>query len=197
MATQTTESRPSTPAPSAEPAKEATTLPVDTTAKSEFAARLAQGEAIVRKNVFWALGAGVVPIPILDIAAVMAVELKLLRELSDVYQVKFSEGIGKKIVYSLLSSVGLVGIGGMVGGSLAKFIPAIGTTLGFISVPVLTGAFTHAMGRVLLVHFEAGGTLLDLDVAAMRLHFKEEFGKAKTTVAQMRSEADPPGAKAS
>jgi uncharacterized protein (DUF697 family) len=155
------------------------------------AARLEKGRECIRHNVFWALGAGVVPIPILDIAAVMAVEMKMLRELSSLYGVNFSEGLGKKIAYSLLSSIGMVGIGGIIGGSLSKLIPVFGQTLGLVSVPILVAAFTHSLGQVLVMHFEAGGTLLDFDPAAMRAHFKAEFEKAKQTVSQMKSEVSP------
>ncbi len=157
--------------------------------------RPAQAQAIIRRDVLWSLGAGVVPVPVLDVAAVMAVEMKMLRELCILYGYKFSEGIAKKIAYSLLSSIGIVGVGSVIGASLSKLIPVFGTTLGIISVPILAGAFTHALGQVLVMHFEAGGTLLDFDPAAMRAYFKQEFEKAKETVSQMKNEVDQTGAK--
>lgn len=153
--------------------------------------RLASAQALVRRNVFWALGAGVLPTPLLDIAAVTGVQLKQIKGLSDVYGLQFSANIAKKIIYSLLGSIGVVGVGTVLGASFAKFIPALGTTLGMVSVPVLTGAFTHAMGQVLILHFEAGGTLLDFDATAMRTYFKQEFEKAKETVAQIRTPDAP------
>jgi uncharacterized protein (DUF697 family) len=158
--------------------------------------RLANAQAVVRRNVFWALGAGVLPTPLLDVAAVTGVQLKQIKQLSDLYGLQFSSEIAKKIIYSLLGSVGVVGVGTRLGASFAKFIPALGTTLGMVSVPVLTGAFTHAMGQVLIMHFEAGGTLLNFDSTAMRNYFKQEFEKAKETVAQLRhSDAAKPAAK--
>jgi uncharacterized protein (DUF697 family) len=157
--------------------------------------RSAQAHKIIRRDVLWALGAGAVPIPIVDIAAVTAVEIKLLRELSAVYEVKFSEGIAKKIAYSLLSSIGAVGIGSVVGGSLAKLIPVVGSALGFVAVPIIVAAFTHALGQVLVMHFEAGGTLLDFNPDAMRAHFKQEFEKAKQTVSTLQTETPKSPAK--
>jgi uncharacterized protein (DUF697 family) len=151
--------------------------------------RASQAQAIIRRDVLWSLGAGLVPLPILDIAAVTAVDLKMLKELSELYGVKFSEGIAKKIAYSLLSSVGVLGIGSMVCGSLSKLVPVVGQALGIISVPIVVGAFTHALGQVLLMHFEAGGTLLDFDPEAMRAFFKQEFEKAKQTVSELQTDA--------
>lgn len=178
----------STEASSSPSAESVTPNPPGGTPSIDPIARTEQAQGIIRRDVLWALGAGVVPIPVLDIAAVMAVEMKMLRELSGLYGVSFTEGLGKKIAYSLLSSIGLVGIGSIVGGSLAKLIPVVGSTLGFVSVPILVGAFTHSLGQVLMMHFEAGGTLLDFDPNAMREHFKNEFEKAKQTVNQMSAD---------
>ena len=156
----------------------------------ESAERLKQADAIIHRNVLWALGAGVVPLPVLDIAAVSAVELKLLKELSDIYSVEFSKKIAKKIIFSLLTSAGVLGIGCLIGGSLSKLVPFIGTTVGFVSVPVIVAAFTHGLGRVFLMHFEAGGTLLDFDAVAMRQYFKKEFEKGKEVAAAMKQQGD-------
>lgn len=171
----------------------ATEIPAPTTsstAEAESAteprSRSAQAEGIIRRNVYWALGLGVIPVPLFDVAAVAAVEMKMLKELSAVYEVEFSRGIAKKLIYSLLSSAGIVGMGTLLAGSLAKLVPLVGTALGLMSVPVVVGAFTHGLGQVLLMHFESGGTLLDFDPDAMRQHFKHEFEKAKEVVQKMQ-----------
>ena len=151
-------------------------------------ARVATAESIVHRNVLWSLGAGLLPLPLLDIAAVTAVEVKMLKELSDLCGVGFRSEIAKKLIYSLLSGLGSVGIGGAVGFSLSKLIPGIGTTFGLISIPLFAGAFTHALGRIFVMHFESGGTLLDFDPHGMRSHFKQEFEKAKVAVGRMQKE---------
>ncbi|AKT43458.1 YcjF family protein [Chondromyces crocatus] len=149
--------------------------------------RVGRAEAIIQRNVIWALGAGAIPVPVVDLAGVFAVQLKLLKQLSDLYGVKFSNSIAKKITGSLLSSVGGVGIGTVIGAGLAKLVPTVGTALGVIAVPVFAGAFTHATGRVFLMHFESGGTFLDFDPHTIRAHFRQEFEKAKETVGHTRA----------
>ncbi|MDC0671973.1 YcjF family protein [Nannocystis radixulma] len=149
------------------------------------AARLADAEAIIHRNVLWSLGAGAVPVPVADVVAVVGVQLKLLKELSDLYEVKFTEGIARKSILTLLSSLGGIGLGVALGGSIAKLIPAVGTALGIVTVPIIAGAFTHATGRIFLLHFEAGGTVLNFDAKAMREHFRREFESAKEKVAQL------------
>jgi uncharacterized protein (DUF697 family) len=156
------------------------------------ATRLLQAEKLIHRNVLWALGVGVVPFPIADVVAVTAVQVKLLKELSEHYGVAFRTGLAKKLVGSLLAGLGGVGLGVMLGASLAKLIPVVGTALGVVSVPLAAGAFTHAIGRVFVMHFESGGTLLDFDPARMREHFRTEFEAAKDMVAQMHKSSPPP-----
>lgn len=151
-------------------------------------ARVAKAEAIIQRNVLWALGAGVVPIPVVDMLAVTGIQIKLMKELSEVYGLSFRENIAKKLVYSLLSAVGGVGIGAAVGASLSKLVPGLGTTLGVVSVPLFAGAFTHALGRIFLMHFESGGTLLNFDPHAMRSHFKQEYDRSREKVTTIRDE---------
>jgi uncharacterized protein (DUF697 family) len=159
-----------------------------TALEEDATSRIAHGQAIVHRNVMWALGAGVLPFPGFDIVAVMGVELKMLKELSDLYGVPFKESIAKKIIYSLLTGVGSVALGVAVGSSFAKLFPAIGTTIGVISVPIFAGAFTHAIGKVFLMHFESGGTFLDFDPRAMHVHFKREYETGRQHVERIQKE---------
>lgn len=156
------------------------------------AARTDQADAVVRRNVLWSLGAGAIPVPFVDVLAVSAVQVKMLKQLSDLYGLSFSDSIAKKLVASLLTGLGGVGlgvaVGAAIGGSLSKLLPAFGTTIGVLSVPLFAGAFTHATGRVFTMHFESGGTMLDFDARAMRAYFKKEFEKAKDVVTQLQSE---------
>lgn len=154
-------------------------------------ARLSEADKIIHRNVLWALGAGVVPIPVADMVAVSAVQVKLLKELSELYGIAFRQDLAKKLIGSLLAGIGGVGVGMAIGMSLAKLIPVVGQAFGVLSVPVASGAFTHAIGRVFVMHFESGGTFLDFDPQRMREHFKREFEDAKDKVAQMKRSAAP------
>ena len=156
--------------------------------ETEASSRISQGIAIVHRNVMWSLGAGVLPLPLFDIVAITGVEVKMLKELSDLYGVPFKQSVAKKLVYSLLSGVGSVALGGAIGASLAKMLPAIGTTIGVISVPIFAGAVTHAVGKVFLMHFESGGTFLDFDPYAMRSHFKREYETGRENAQRYQKE---------
>lgn len=156
------------------------------TESSEALSRRVEG--IVRRNVYWSLGIGIVPLPIVDLVGVTAIELKMIKELADAYQVKFTENTAKSIIASLAVSVGSLGLAGAVASSLFKLIPAVGTVVGVIGVSVFAGAFTQALGNVFIMHFETGGTLLTFNADKMRTYFRQEFEKAKVSVAQLQKD---------
>ncbi|MCA9684031.1 MAG: DUF697 domain-containing protein [Myxococcales bacterium] len=159
--------------------------------------RLLEAEAIVHRNTLWAFSAGILPLPIFDVVALSGVQFKMIKELSTLYRLQFTEGMVKKSVTSLLVGVGGVGIGGVLGTSMFKYVPVIGQALGMVSTPVVAGALTHAVGKAFIMHFEAGGTLLDFDPKAMRSYFESEYKKAKHTVADMSHSVRPPAPEAS
>ncbi|MRG98517.1 YcjF family protein [Polyangium spumosum] len=152
----------------------------------EPVSRVGRADAIIRRNVLWALGAGVVPVPIVDMVAVTGIQVKMLAELSELYELSFREDIAKKLIGSLLSGVLGVGAGAAIGASLGKLIPFVGTAFGLLTVPVISGAFTRALGKVFVMHFETGGTLLDFEPHKVRSYFKQEFEKAKEYVADVQ-----------
>ena len=145
-------------------------------------------EAIIRRNALWALVAGVLPVPLIDFVAIEGVQLKMLKELADLYGLQFTQNLAKPLLGSLISSTWSVGVGATLGYGLLKFVPVVGPALGIISMPLIAGATTNALGKVFMMHFEAGGTLLNFDPDAMRSYFKSEFEKAKETVAKMQQE---------
>jgi uncharacterized protein (DUF697 family) len=167
---------------------EASTAGTSEVRSNETRPHAVRAEALIRRNVLWALVAGVLPVPVVDLIAIEGVQLKMLKELADLYEVKFTHQIAKTLVGSLISSTWSVGVGATLGYGLVKFVPVVGTALGIISTPIVAGAATYALGKVFMMHFEAGGTFLDFDPIAMRSYFKSELETARETVAKMQQE---------
>ena len=141
-----------------------------------------QALALVKRHVPWAVGAGVLPIPGVDFAALVAVQLTMLSKVSDCYGVPFKRNSAKPVVVSLLGDVlGATLSGGMV--SLARMVPILGTVVSVVALPAMAGAVTYAVGRVFISHFEAGGTFLDLDPKKMRGYFRKEYEAARNDTA--------------
>lgn len=165
---------------------------VETEAKANIdkQARLLEAQSIVKTNVLWSMGVGVLPVPIIDLLGITAVQLKMLKKLSEHYDIPFSEHKVKNIVASLAAGLGSVGIGGAVAFSVFKLVPFMGHLAGAVAIPVAAGAFTYATGTIFIQHFESGGTFLDFDPAAVRAHFRQEFEEAKAIVKEMKDADD-------
>ena len=127
---------------------------------------------LVKKYSLYSAGAGLVPVPMLDWAAISAVQLKMLSDLSAIYGLAFEADRVKPIVASILGGYASTKIGYGLGGGLIKSIPLIGTTLGMVAVPGFAYGLTYAVGKVFIQHFASGGTFLDFDPDTVRAYFK-------------------------
>lgn len=150
-----------------------------------------EANRIIRQNVLWAAGGGVIPFPLLDMIAITVVNVKMLKELSVVYEVPFKEDQVKNIVASLLAGLGAPTLGMALTVSLVKAVPVIGVLSAFVAVPGLAAAFTYAVGKVFVQHFASGGTFLDFEPKKVREHFAREFEKGKTVAAEVKHEPYP------
>ena len=56
----------------------------------------AEADQIIRKHVLWSMGAGLMPVPLFDIAAVTAVQMDMLKQLAGTYECTSSKQVGQK-----------------------------------------------------------------------------------------------------
>lgn len=133
-----------------------------------------QANEIIKTHVGLAASAGLIPLPGIDMAAITAVQLSMLRQLAKLYNVNFFDGIGKNIIAALVgSSIA------RFGASLIKAIPLVGTILGDITMAVLSASSTFALGSVFQNHLENGGTMENFNIDAVKRTYNEEFVKGK------------------
>jgi uncharacterized protein (DUF697 family) len=151
---------------------------------------------LVNRYAAWAAAAGVIPFPVVDALAIGGLQLRMLRQLAAIYDVEFSENIGKSVTAALLGALvpaGAAPVAALGFASALKFIPLVGSTLASLSMPALAGAATYAVGKVFIQHFESGGTLLDFNPQDYR-EFLRQQAKAKTTKDLPSSAASSPSA---
>lgn len=161
--------------------------------------RLLAAQAIVKHYVPWSAGAGIVPLPGVDLAALLGVQLRMLSKLADVYDVRFREQAAKSVVASLLGTAASSSVAGGLA-SAFKAVPVIGTLFGMLVLPAVGAAATYAIGKVFITHFESGGTFLDLDPSKVEAHFRSEFAQASAKGGNTTDTVDttdtPPAGKA-
>ena len=160
----------------------------------------ADRDAIASKLVdrfsLWSGAAGLIPVPIIDIAAVAGIQIQMLRRLSEIYDVPFSENRGKSIIASMAGSVIPASTAatttiGMT--SILKGLPGIGTTIAVITMPAFSASATWVVGKVFIKHFASGGTLLDFHPPDYREFIKaqkEIFSSQRASPRAQRSKRD-------
>jgi uncharacterized protein (DUF697 family) len=136
--------------------------------------RRSRATKVVERFSFWSGVAGLLPIPFVDLAAVAALQIQMLRLISRVYDVPFSENRGKVLIAGIAGTVIPVSTGvGMA--SVVKSIPIAGTAVGALVTPALAVAATYAIGMVFIQHFASGGTLLDFEPPNYREFISREM----------------------
>jgi len=139
---------------------------------------------IVGRYAKWTAGAGLIPVPLLDIATISGLQIKMLADLAKLYGLPFGKERARVLVSGLLGSVlpsTLASGSFAAAGTVIKTIPVIGTVVGAAALPAFAYGATKAIGAVFTAHFEAGGTLLDFDAEKTREFFKKEMDAQATS----------------
>ncbi len=148
--------------------------------------RFDEANKLIGNRVKWAMGVGLVPIPIVDLVGLLGLQISLVQSMAKMYDVPFKENVARSLISSLMGSIIPVFIAAPVS-SLLKAIPVIGTATGAVSMSLIGGASTYAVGKIFLQHFESGGTLLDFDSKKMRGKFKEKFTEGKEVASEIKA----------
>jgi len=151
----------------------------------EKARKSVKANGIIKNHMIWSMGAGFIPVPVVDFFAVSAIQLDMIRQLCGVYEIDFKETQGKAFITALTG-----GMVAQIGARAVKFVPGIGSVLGGVTLAVLSGASTYALGEVFKTHFETGGTFLDFDPSRLKNFYDEQFEKGKDLAKKVKEEQD-------
>jgi uncharacterized protein (DUF697 family) len=149
-----------------------------------------EAKSVITKYLLGSMGAAIIPLPVVDTAAIVGVQLKMLHSLSKIYGVPFSDNAGKSVLASLVGGVGAASVARGTFGSLVKLVPIVGPIVGAVTLPVLAGASTYAVGKVFVQHFEAGGTFLDFDPAKVRKYFEKVYSEGAKVAEEVSKSAE-------
>jgi uncharacterized protein (DUF697 family) len=151
------------------------TLELTPEQRDEMASKLIERFAI------WSGVAGLIPLPVVDVVTVGGLQIQMLRRLSQIYGVPFSENRGKALIASLAGSM-IPATSGVGAASALKFVPIVGMLVSGFVMPVLSAGASYAIGKAFVQHFASGGTLLDFNPPDYR-----EFIKAQKELWDSRS----------
>lgn len=166
----------------------------------EGAARREETARVLVRNYSLASAAvGLIPLPFVDLALALAVQVRMLQKLSQHYGYTFeSKQRIYAVVGSLFSGAALPLLIMPAIFSAVKLIPILGTVPSLLAMPVILGSCTFALGRTFQLHFEGGGTLLSFKPEAMRqtlrAYYRQGMSEGKAPAAGEEAAPQPASA---
>lgn len=162
--------------PAAAPLRGAVTAPLIEIAKIEPSAASAGPDAaqikgwaldIVHRHAAYSVFGGIIPLPLVNAASVAAINIRMVKTLSELYAVPFEQGRARAIVLALMGGIMPTGVGTVTASTLFYIIPG-SAIIGLAMSSVSAAACTRAIGRVFVEHFASGATTLDVTAVRRR-----------------------------
>lgn len=120
--------------------------------------RRARARAIVERHANYSAMGGFIPLPIVNVAAVTAVTVRMVRTLSKLYDEPFERNRAHAIVIGLMGGVMPTGLATVATSTIGYFIPGY-NLIGLAVSSVTASAYARSIGRMIIDHFESGATL--------------------------------------
>ena len=118
------------------------------------ARRRAIAQKIVERHRNYAAMGGLLPLPVVNIAGVTAINLRMVRQLCALYGVPFRRDRARSMIVGLIGGAVPTGFGAATASTLAFVVPA-SALVGLAVSAVTAGALTRGIGLVFIEHFEA------------------------------------------
>ena len=142
--------------------------------------------SVVTTSALLAAGAGAIPTPGWDMAAIAGVQLKMLADLSKIYGVPFTENLGKSVIATTVAAVAPGMVANSSFASALKVVPGLGQFLGMVAVPAYAGGLTYAAGKAFIAHFESDGDLLSFSPKKFSSQLADELKAGMKKVASVK-----------
>ncbi len=146
-----------------------------------------QAEKIIKDHVWFSVVPGWLPVPFIDLIAISAVQIDMIKQLCELYGKEYDQQRGKAVTLALFNIIGSR-LPGYAIRSAIKTIPVIGTFLGGAALAAAASASTYATGIVFKEHFDAGGSLKDINPDSFKEFYVKQFNKGKEVVEEMKEE---------
>ena len=131
-------------------------LPASSTeTQQQNAKRRLLARKIVDRHRNYAAMGGLLPVPVANIATVTGINLRMVKQLSDLYQVPFQRDRTRSFIVGLVGGAVPTGLGTATSSTLMFVIPG-GLLLGLGVSAISAAALTRGIGLVFIESFESG-----------------------------------------
>lgn len=129
----------------------------------------------VRDHALLSGSTAAVPVPILDMVADAAVQVRMIKRLAEIYGIDFAEERAKTLAVAALGGFSA----GWAAGGLLRYASFALYFANFWPSAILSATITYAIGQVFIHHFEKGGGLQDLSPEGAASILKEKAMKLR------------------
>ena len=148
-------------AASAPPAEKSLLPAAPNSAERWAAGRRSAARKIVERHRTYAAVGGLFPLPVVNIAGVTAINMRMVKQLSDLYGVPFERDRTRSMIIGLMGGAVPTGLGAATASTLVFVVP--GSALFGLAVSAISaGALTRGIGLVFLEHFENESMSFDI-----------------------------------
>lgn len=133
---------------------------------------------IIQEHSLFATGASFIPLFGVDIAAITAVQTRMVKKLCDLYGIEFDAHMTRTALTSL-AIVSLSQLTVLVLSKLGEASSSFQSFAGTLTKAAITGLFTAEVGQVYKLHFDKGGNLEDLSLDNFREYIAEQVETGK------------------
>ena len=122
-------------------------------------------EAVVERHANYSALGGVIPLPIVNFGVVTAIIVRMVKALTDIYDIPFEHDRARAIVLGLIGGLTPTAASTLTASTLFYLVPG-SNLLGLAVSSVTASACTRKIGAVFVEHFEKGATLSDFPASA-------------------------------
>lgn len=131
---------------------------------------LSEIDKIIQHHTVMAMGAGLIPFAGVDMVAVGVLQHEMLKRMCNLYGKPYEDMQAQAYICSISGSATA-----KVGASFFKTIPVIGSALGGVSMSIMAGASTYALGKMFIKYFQ-GELLVDPEqLKVLYDYYKKKF----------------------
>ncbi|HEY2839017.1 MAG TPA: DUF697 domain-containing protein [Pirellulales bacterium] len=123
--------------------------------------RRLRADMIVERHTTYSAIGGIVPLPIVNVASMAAIIVRMVKALSALYEVPFQRARARAIVVGLMGGAMPTGAGVLTSSSLLYIVPG-SYFIGAAVCSIAAAACTRGIGQMYVRHFESGAKSLDI-----------------------------------
>jgi uncharacterized protein (DUF697 family) len=122
------------------------------------AIRRRKAVAMVERYANFSAVGGAIPVPLANAAAITALLVRMVKSLSELYDVPFERNRTRSIIIGLMGGALPTGFGTIASSTLSYFVPGL-NLVGLAVASVTSGAYARSIGKLFIEHFESGGAV--------------------------------------